>query len=175
MVNFAQARALLRLARLVDARSSADERGRREQRNAPPTRAGSDADKASSAENAAVSQLLRHSFLAELETVLEQIGALTGIDGATVLNRELALVAFGVILPVGAPTVVMEATDVEGVNLRPIDLSTRGTRHRAGATYAAEHAMSVVFVSAEGGQITCMHRHPSMQQVVLWRFGPNGA
>ena len=80
--------------------------------------------------------LLRNALLTEVERVIEEFGALTGIDGAILLNRDLALMAFGVILPVGRPTAVAEAVDAEGLHGRIIDLGSRGTRHRAGVTYA---------------------------------------
>src|SRR5262249_43923017 len=53
--------------------------------------------------------LLRNALRTEVERVIEEFGALTGIDGAILLNRDLALMAFGVILPVGGMTAVTEA------------------------------------------------------------------
>jgi hypothetical protein len=116
--------------------------------------------------------LLRNAFLTEAERVIEEVGALTGIDGAILLNRELALVAFGVILPVGRPAPIVEALDREGLRVRPIDFGSRGTRHRASATYAAEHPGSVVFVASEDGQVSCLFRDHSEDRVLLWRLGP---
>ena len=78
--------------------------------------------------------LLRNALLTEIERVIEEFGALTAIDGAILLNRDLALIAFGVILPVGRPTAVAQAVDAEGQHGRIIDLGSRGTRHRAGVT-----------------------------------------
>jgi hypothetical protein len=122
-------------------------------------------------ESLAFRHLLRNSFSTEVERIIEEFGALTGIDGATVLNRHLALIAFGVILPVSQVPRVVEAADPEGAAARPVDLASRGTRHRAAASYAAEHPGSVVFVASEDGQITCMLRSPAKPEVLLWRLG----
>jgi DisA bacterial checkpoint controller nucleotide-binding len=119
--------------------------------------------------------LLRNALLTEIERVIEEFGALTGIDGAILLNRDLALMAFGVILPVGRPTAVAQAVDAEGLHGRIIDLGSRGTRHRAGVTYAARHPGSVVFVASEDGQVSCLFRSSTQHQVRLWRLGPTDA
>jgi hypothetical protein len=119
--------------------------------------------------------LLRNALLTEVERVIEEFGALTGIDGAILLNRDLALMAFGVILPVGHPSAVAQAVDAEGLHGRVIDLGSRGTRHRAGVTYAARHPGSVVFVASEDGQVSCLFRSSTQHQVRLWRLGPTDA
>jgi hypothetical protein len=120
----------------------------------------------------AFGSLLRNAFLTEAERVIEEFGALTAIDGAIVVNRHLALVAFGVMLPLGRPTAVAEASDAEGRHSRLIDLGSRGTRHHAGATFAEDHPGSVVFVASEDGQVSCMFRDESQQHAILWRVGP---
>ena len=116
--------------------------------------------------------LLRNAFLTEAERLTEELGALTGIDGAILLNRHLALVAFGVMLPLGRPTVLAEAADAEGLRAHVVDLGSRGTRHHAGATYAADHPGSVVFVASEDGHVSCMFRDASREHTLLWRLGP---
>jgi Probable sensor domain DACNV len=116
--------------------------------------------------------LLRNAFLTEAERLTEELGALTGIDGAILLNRHLALVAFGVMLPLGRPTALAEAADPEGLGARVVDLGSRGTRHHAGATYAAEHPGSVVFVASEDGHVSCMLRDALHEHTLLWRLGP---
>jgi hypothetical protein len=116
--------------------------------------------------------LLRNAFLTEAERLTEELGALTGIDGAILLNRHLALVAFGVMLPLGRPAALAEAADPEGLGARVVDLGSRGTRHHAGATYAAEHPGSVVFVASEDGHVSCMLRDASREHTLLWRLGP---
>jgi hypothetical protein len=116
--------------------------------------------------------LLRNAFLTEAERLTEELGALTAIDGAILLNRHLALVAFGVMLPLGHPTALAEAADAEGLRARVVDLGSRGTRHHAGATYAAEHPGSVVFVASEDGHVSCMFRDALREHTFLWRLGP---
>jgi DNA integrity scanning protein DisA with diadenylate cyclase activity len=120
----------------------------------------------------AFAQLLRNAFLTETERVIEEVGALTAIDGALVLNRSLALIAFGAILRVGRSATIREAIDAEGTRHRTIDLESRGTRHRAAATYAADHPGAVVFVASEDGQVSCLFRDRAHRHVLLWRLGP---
>jgi DisA bacterial checkpoint controller nucleotide-binding len=120
----------------------------------------------------AFGSLLRNAFLTEAERLTEELGALTGIDGAILLNRHLGLVAFGVVLPLGRPIPLAEAVDAEGLRFRVVDLGSRGTRHHAGATYAAEHPGSVVFVASEDGHVSCMFRDASSEHTFLWRLGP---
>jgi len=111
-------------------------------------------------------QVLRSAFVSESERMIEEIGALTAIDGATVLNRELALIAFGAILPVEAEFMVQE-----GKTGHPVDLGSRGTRHRASAVYASRNAGSSVFVASEAGGVVCMLRNPEEKHVTMWSLG----
>jgi hypothetical protein len=157
---------LLRLSRLI-ARKESDASG-----VVSPFGARRVADTGPRHENVAFRHLLRSAFLTEAERIVQEFGALTGIDGATVLNRNLALVAFGVILPVRQNNLVVQAQDPEGTRTRGVDLGSRGTRHRASATYAADHPGSVVFVASEDGHVACMFRNPSQEQVLMWRLGP---
>jgi hypothetical protein len=120
-----------------------------------------------STDGASYGALLRAAFLAEIDHMVEEFGALTAIDGATVLTCELALAAFGVVLPVG-PAIELAAAPAGGQEL---DLGTRGTRHRASATYARDHPGSVVFVASEDGQLRCMLREPGGERVVVWQLG----
>lgn len=143
--------ALLRLAWRIDTKKG----------GAPPAR-----PRRSSSQ--AFGQLLRNAFLTEAERVIEELGRLTAIDGAVLLNRDLALIAFGVILPVRQQIDVFDATETE--NARLVDFGSRGTRHRAAATYAAEHPGSVVFVASEDGQVSCMLRDSLAAPVRLWRL-----
>jgi hypothetical protein len=122
------------------------------------------------AQNPAFAQLLRDAFLREAERMVEELGRLTAIDGAVLLNRELALVAFGVILPVGQQIAVEEATNVKNGRAALVELGSRGTRHRAGATYAAEHPGSVVFVASEDGQASCMFCEKPGAPARLWHL-----
>ena len=121
--------------------------------------------------------LLRNAFLAEAERIVEEFGRLTAIDGAVLLNRALALVAFGVILPVRQDVSVIDAAGARDGQGRPVDFGIRGTRHRASATFAAEHPGSVVFVASEDGQVSCLLRAPHDASVRMWRLmtEPGGA
>jgi hypothetical protein len=116
-------------------------------------------------------QILRSAFLTEAERTIEELGALTAIDGATLLGRGLGLVGFGIVLPVDRSVLVVEALDVEAQQVHPFDLEVRGTRHTAAALYAHDHPGSVVFVASQDGGVSCLLRRPSWQFVVLWRFG----
>jgi hypothetical protein len=117
----------------------------------------------------AFGQLLRGAFLTEAERIVEELVRLTAIDGAVLLNRELALIAFGIILPVRPDVPVVTATPRGNGRDCAIDLGARGTRHRAGATYAADHPGSVVFVASEDGQVSCLNRESRDTPVRLWR------
>lgn len=119
----------------------------------------------------AYGDLMRSAFLTESERVVEELGRLTAIDGAVLLNRSLGLVSFGVILPVRQHVGVVEATpsDAHG-HLEAVDLGTRGTRHRAAATYATEHPGSVVFVTSEDGQVSCLLREHADMPLRIWRL-----
>ena len=78
-------------------------------------------------------------------------------------------------LPVGRETIISEASDSEGLHAHVVDFGSRGTRHRASATYAAEHPGSVVFVVSEDGQISCLYRDPADERTLLWRLGAGDA
>lgn len=161
---------LLRMVQRINRKKGAEMLPRPRLRN--PAR--SQSSLARGTEHLAFGDLFRNALQTEVERVIEELSALTGIDGAILLSRDLALVAFGVILPVGRPTAVAEAMDPEGSRSRILDLSSRGTRHRASVTYAAQHPGSVVFVASEDGQLSCLFRRSSRHQVLLWRIGPAG-
>jgi hypothetical protein len=139
-------------------------------RHLGPTRNES-GSRRSPADDPAFRNVLRSTFLTEAERVTEELGALTAIDGAVLLNRDLALVAFGVMLPLRRPTTLAQAKDAEGLHSRIIDFASRGTRHRAAATYAADHPGHVVFVASEDGELSCLFRDSTHQQTLLWRLG----
>jgi hypothetical protein len=146
---------LLRLSRLI---------GRSDDRTRPPS-----ADAGPS--TIETQQLVHNAFLVEIERVTEELGALTAIDGATIVNSNLALVGFGITLPVDHGGYVVEALDSNAGQLAPFDLGSRGTRHRAAATYANQHPGSVVFVASKDGPVTCMFRPRHHDVVLAWRQG----
>jgi hypothetical protein len=117
-------------------------------------------------------EVLRGTFLSEAERVVQELGATTATDGAALLDPRLALVGFGLILPVSHRVPVREACDLEGRAARPFDLSTRGTRHVAAATFAHLHPGCVVFVASQDGEVACLHRAPGWPGPLLWRLGP---
>jgi CheY-like chemotaxis protein len=121
-----------------------------------------------------IDDVLQSTFVAELERTIEEFGALSSLDGATVLDRSLTLAGFGVVLPIRSARnealVVVEARDMEATDVRPFDLGTRGTRHRAAATYAMSHPGAVVFVASRDGPLGCFYRGPASRHVALWRF-----
>ena len=119
-------------------------------------------------ETPAFGELLRNAFLTEAERVVEELGRLSAIDGAVLLNRDLALVAFGVILPVRQDVTVEHGADGDRDRSRPVEFGSRGTRHRAAATYATEHPGDVIFVASEDGQVSCIFREQADAPVRLW-------
>lgn len=147
--------ALLRLARRIGHRKAVPDHLRAGERNG----------------RGSFRHVLRTAFLREAERMVQELGAVTRIDGATVLSRDLALVAFGVILPVDGPPTVTELMLGDALGRRNVDLGVWGTRHRAAATYAAEHPGSTVFVASEDGHVRCMLREPSRAPVLLWHLG----
>lgn len=116
-------------------------------------------------------QLLAGALQNEIQHSIVEIGALTALDGATILDASLALLGFGLVLPVGDPTVpIVEAENVEATRVRPFDLGGRGTRHRAAASWAFAHPRSVVFVASQDGELGCLFRARGEPAVTLWRF-----
>jgi hypothetical protein len=116
-------------------------------------------------------EVLRGALLSETERIVEELGALTAIDGATVLDQSLALLGFGLVLPVMQPGAAIDIRDAQDRSSVPFDLGTRGARHRAAATFASIHPGAVVFVASQDGELSCLYRHPEWDEVVVWRFG----
>jgi len=121
--------------------------------------------------NLGLRRMLRTAFATEVERCIADFGACTAMDGATLLDRELRMLAFGVVLSVARDIAVEEAIDIEATRLRPFDLASRGARHKAAATYAQSFPGSVVFVASQDGPVCCLYRDPTSHLVVLWRFG----
>jgi len=119
--------------------------------------------------------MLRGAFLAEAERRIEEIGAMTAIDGATLLTPGLSVIAFGVVLPVVHDVKVWVSDAADPSSFSPVDFGSRGTRHRAGATYAAHHPGSAVFVASADGDVTCMLRPRARQRTMMFRLGPRDA
>ena len=116
-------------------------------------------------------RFLRSAFVNEAERLVTQLGGFTAMDGATVLDCALGLRGFGVVLPVAREIEVLEALDLDGEAVSPYELSTRGTRHRAAATYADTYAGSVVFIASHDGPVSCALRNEGSERVKIWQVG----
>lgn len=151
---------LFRLSRLLDGRARDAEAAALGDRDTAP--------RDDAVERVSSRHLLRDALMSETEHVIGAIAALSAIDGATVLDRSLALVAFGVTLTVSSNVRARVAADVDGLDLRPLNTGSRGTRHRAGVSYAWHHPGSVVFVASQDGPVSCMLRSPAQEEVIVW-------
>ncbi len=115
-------------------------------------------------------QLVLGALKAEMQETINEIGALTALDGATILDRSLGLVVFGHILPLGTGNAnVLGAQDIGSSGVSPIDYESRGTRHHAAAAYARNHPGSVVFVASKDGDLGCLFRALGSEDVTLWQ------
>ena len=114
--------------------------------------------------------LVEESLRAELDRVLAEVGRLTALDGATVLDSQLNVLGFGIILPVVDDILVLEALDAAARSPVHFPMHQYGARHRAAASYAGTHPGSLVFVASADGDITCMLREPQIPHVLVWRF-----
>lgn len=115
-------------------------------------------------------EVLRSVLHAGIERTIAEIGSLTALDGATLLEPTLAVRAFGVILPSSEDLSVMQASDAEPGVLARFPLAERGARHRAAAAFARDAPESIVFVASSDGELGCMLRDPGSNRVLLWRY-----
>jgi len=115
-------------------------------------------------------ELLRTVLRTEVERTIGEIGQLTALDGATVLDRRLGIHGFGIVLPVNADVTVREVMDAAATASRPFALDQYGARHRAAASHAASHPGSLVFIASATGTVGCMLREEETGPVLLWRF-----
>ena len=106
---------------------------------------------------------------AELQRDIAEIGGLTALDGATILDPDLSVRAFGVILPAGDHTLVYESSAAEPRALSLFRLDAHGARHRAAAAFARARPDSIVFVASSDGELGCMLCHPHSEAVLVWR------
>lgn len=114
--------------------------------------------------------LVEDSLRAELARTLAEVGRLSALDGATIVDAELNVLAFGIILPVVEDVCVLEAADAAASNASRFPLQHYGARHRAAASYAWMHPDTLVFVASADGDIACMFREPTLPHVLMWRF-----
>jgi hypothetical protein len=115
-------------------------------------------------------EVLRAALRIGIDGAIAEIGGLTALDGATLLDPTLAPRAFGVILSTAVRPVVMKAADAElGDTTSFLPLEDRGARHRAAAAFAYESPETAVFVASRDGDLACMLRDSSSAHVVMWR------
>lgn len=114
--------------------------------------------------------LLDESLRAELARTLAEVGRLSALDGATILDARLNVLGFGIILPVVADVSVLEAANAAVSSSSQFPLQQYGARHQAAASYASMHPGTLVFVASADGDIACMLREPVMRHVLMWRF-----
>jgi hypothetical protein len=114
--------------------------------------------------------LQRETIRSEIQRTISEVGRMTALDGATILDRHLGVRGFGVVLPVRNDVVVLEAVDAAGKVRRPFPLDQHGARHRAAASYADSHPGSIVFFASVSGDIGCMLKDEPSTAVLLWRF-----
>jgi len=115
-------------------------------------------------------ELLRGVLRTEVERTIGEIGRLTALDGATILDPCLGVHGFGIVLPVNADVRVVEVLDAAATMSRPFPLDQYGARHRAAASYAADNPGSLVFIASATGTMGCMLREEAGSLVLLWRF-----
>jgi hypothetical protein len=114
--------------------------------------------------------VLRSVLHSGIDRTIAEIGGLTALDGATLLEPTLAVRAFGVILPSVEDLAVLQAWGAEPGALAPFPLAERGARHRAAATFARDALGSVVFVASSDGELGCLLRDAASEQVLIWRY-----
>lgn len=127
-------------------------------------------ERAADTDEEASRSVLREALRAEIDRTVSDIGCMTALDGATILDRRLGVRGFGVVLPVSPDIKVMEVMDAAGRVQRPFPLEQYGARHRAAASHAAAHPGSLVFIASASGDIGCMLREHDVPTVMLWRF-----
>lgn len=116
------------------------------------------------------SLLERETIRSEIQISVRELGRMTALDGAVILDRRLGLRGFGVVLPVRSDIAAHEVIDAAGTKRVPFSLDQYGARHRAAASYAANHPGSLVFIASVTGDIGCMLQDEPSRGVLLWRF-----
>jgi hypothetical protein len=114
--------------------------------------------------------LERETIRFEIQRSIAEIGCMTSLDGATILDRRLGLCGFGIVLPVRHDVSVMEVVDAADTVRRVFPLDEYGARHRAAASYATSSRGSLVFVASVSGDVGCMLQDVASEHVLLWRF-----
>jgi hypothetical protein len=110
----------------------------------------------------------REALRAELERRIHEVGQLTSIEGATLLSRQLDVLALGALLPIVPDVTVLDAGNEAATSAFP--LHRCGARHRAAASYAYTHPGSLVLVASSEGDMACMLRDSYLNSVLMWRL-----
>jgi len=100
----------------------------------------------------------------------EQLVRLTAVDGAVLLGHKLEVLGFGVKLPIeNKNPPVVRAVNASGIIEGRWLLETKGTRHRAAATFAMQHPGGLAFVVSQDGDAGVLYL--SGKDVVYWHLG----
>lgn len=115
------------------------------------------------------------SWLDDLRLAIAGLAGLTAVDGATVMNTRLDLLAFGAKIrrPDGAEQ-VEEVTLLEPVSgHRPLVVgpdALGGTRHRSAAQFAQDQQEALALVASQDGRFTIFRWSAPRQQVEAHRI-----
>ncbi len=105
----------------------------------------------------------------ELDGTIRFIALLTRVDGLVLLDQDLGVHGFGVMIGPGRdPAEVYLAGDSRATPgaLRRVDANHYGSRHRSMMRYCADHPGSVGFVFSEDGDVCAMAQVGG--RVVMW-------
>ncbi len=105
---------------------------------------------------------LYHSVALRLQRIkpmIEAMGQLTAVDGATVISENLEILAFGVMLRAegvdGTAAVLELGQATNTLDLQSFPLSKLGgARHRSAAEFCCSHKRSLAFVASQDGTLT---------------------
>ncbi|MBT9588639.1 hypothetical protein IV102_35210 [bacterium] len=103
--------------------------------------------------------------LHSIQSAIDSVGQLTAVDGATVLNEELHVLAFGIMLRAQADDAqdtarVLELGQASQPDARLSRLPERplarlgGARHRSAAEFCVRYKESLAFVASQDGSLT---------------------
>lgn len=96
------------------------------------------------------------------------VANLAAIDGAVVLDKRFGLVGFGAEVSgdLPAPERVFYARDSEGTQLRPEEVESVGTRHRAAYRFVHDHPSGLAIVVSHDGGVSFVANREG--EVVIW-------
>ena len=90
-----------------------------------------------------------------LESLLRQVGELSAIDGAVVMNEELRILGFGAKLMFDADDFqVHQVNALTGESNSISYKALGGTRHQSAACFVRQHPEAMVFVASQDGRLT---------------------